>query len=447
MAKKLFGTDGVRGIANQYPMTAEFALKLGMACGLEICKEKRKVAIGRDTRLSGPMLENALAAGFMAAGTDVMLLGVLPTPAVTSIVGDLDVDMAVMITASHNPYQDNGIKLIAANGDKFSDEVTSKLEAKIATGNFALDVNRVGTISENKEALVLYLEKAKSFIAEPHPLKGLRVVLDCANGVFSGLLPQVFKDLGAGVIAVGDQPDGLNINRDCGSQHPQLMFDTVRNAHAHLGIAADGDGDRIIVCNEKGEKVASEQLIAFLAAYLKQQGKYNGNAVVSTVLSNTALERYVRSMGMDYYSTKVGERAVIEKMKEAGCSIGGEESGHVVALDYGKSGDAMVVSLLVSMGLLQSGKKMSEIFPVFMPDPFVFESPRVASREIVKTAAADEKVLAAVRAGQEKMGSEGRVVLHPSGTEPLIRVWVGGRDERLVKEISDSILAEVKRFQ
>lgn len=336
MTKKLFGTDGVRGVANVYPMTAEFAVKLGMACGQEICRNKRRAAIGRDTRISGEMLEAGLTAGLTAAGIDVVKLGVLPTPAVTSVTPELGVDMSFMITASHNPYQDNGIKLITAEGDKFSDEVTSRLEELIAADSFELEGCRLGTVSENKEAVVLYLEKAKSFIESDRPLKGLRVVLDCANGVFADIMPQVFKDLGAGVITLGNRPDGYNINKDCGSQHPEKMFETVRDAHAHLGIAVDGDGDRIIVCNEKGEKVASEQLIAFLAETLKEEGKYNGNAVVSTVLSNTALERYIRSLGMEYYSTKVGERAVIAKMQEVGCSIGGEESGHVVVADYGK---------------------------------------------------------------------------------------------------------------
>lgn len=297
MTKKLFGTDGVRGVANVYPMTAEFAVKLGMACGQEICRNKRRAAIGRDTRISGEMLEAGLTAGLTAAGIDVVKLGVLPTPAVTSVTPELDVDMSFMITASHNPYQDNGIKLITAEGDKFSDEVTSRLEELIAADRFELDGGRPGTVSENREAVVLYLEKAKSFIESDRPLKGLRVVLDCANGVFADIMPQVFKDLGAGVIALGNRPDGCNINKDCGSQHPEKMFETVRDAHAHLGIAVDGDGDRIIVCNEKGEKVASEQLIAFLAETLKEEGKYNGNAVVSTVLSNTGLSNvtFVRS--------------------------------------------------------------------------------------------------------------------------------------------------------
>ena len=443
MTKKLFGTDGVRGVANVYPMTAEFAVKLGMACGQEICRNKRRAAIGRDTRISGEMLEAGLTAGLTAAGIDVVKLGVLPTPAVTSVTPELGVDMSFMITASHNPYQDNGIKLITAEGDKFSDEVTSRLEELIAADSFELE----GTVSENKEAVVLYLEKAKSFIESDRPLKGLRVVLDCANGVFADIMPQVFKDLGAGVITLGNRPDGYNINKDCGSQHPEKMFETVRDAHAHLGIAVDGDGDRIIVCNEKGEKVASEQLIAFLAETLKEEGKYNGNAVVSTVLSNTALERYIRSLGMEYYSTKVGERAVIAKMQEVGCSIGGEESGHVVVADYGKTGDGMVAGLLLSLGLLKSGRKMSEIFPRFAFDPFVFVNPRVASREVVRQAVGDERVKAAVKAAEEKIAGRGRVVLHPSGTEPLIRVWVSGSDEALVRELSDSIVNEIKRFQ
>ena len=447
MTKKLFGTDGVRGVANVYPMTAEFAVKLGMACGQEICRNKRRAAIGRDTRISGEMLEAGLTAGLTAAGIDVVKLGVLPTPAVTSVTPELGVDMSFMITASHNPYQDNGIKLITAEGDKFSDEVTSRLEELIAADRFELDGCRLGTVSENKEAVVLYLEKAKSFIESDRPLKGLRVVLDCANGVFADIMPQVFKDLGAGVITLGNRPDGCNINKDCGSQHPEKMFETVRDAHAHLGIAVDGDGDRIIVCNEKGEKVASEQLIAFLAETLKEEGKYNGNAVVSTVLSNTALERYIRSLGMEYYSTKVGERAVIAKMREVGCSIGGEESGHVVVADYGKTGDGMVAGLLLSLGLLKSGRKMSEIFPRFAFDPFVFVNPRVASREVVRQAVGDERVKAAVKAAEEKIAGRGRVVLNPSGTEPLIRVWVSGSDEALVRELSDSIVNEIKRFQ
>jgi phosphoglucosamine mutase len=447
MTKKLFGTDGARGVANQFPMTAEFAVKLGIAAGLEVCNVYNKVAIGRDTRVSGEMLEFALAAGFMSAGVDVILLGVLPTPALTTITPELDVDMSVMITASHNPYKDNGIKLITSQGNKFSDDVTFGLEELIEKNEFDLSPEKIGTVSKHKEAIVLYLEKAKSMIDEPRPLKGLRVVIDCSNGAFSNILPQVFKDLGAGVIAIGDKPDGYNINRDCGSQHPEQMLDTVVKSKAHIGIAVDGDGDRIIICDETGKKIASEQVIAYLAKTLKDEDKYNGNAVVSTVLSNTALERYIKSLGLDYYSTKVGERAVIEKMQEVGGSIGGEESGHIVTLDYSRSGDALAVSLILCIGLLKSKKKMSEIFPLFDFDFFVFESVDVKDRDTVKKVAANESIKKAVDNAVKKMKGIGRVVLHPSGTEPKIRVWVAGADEKLVKEASAEIINAVKKFQ
>lgn len=446
MSGKLFGTDGVRGVANRYPMTADFAVKLGMACGTEICKVYRKVAIARDTRISGEMLQSALASGFLAAGVDVIELGILPTPALTAVTADLDVDMSVMITASHNPYYDNGIKLITASGDKFDDEVTSRLEQLVADGNFELSSEKLGRIYANKEALVMYLEKAKSFIDTPHPLKGMKIVLDCANGCFAGIMPQVFKDLGAGIITIGNEPDGYNINRDCGSQHPEKMYETVVGSHADIGIAVDGDGDRLLVCDNNGHKIAAEQLIAFLANYLKSKGKYRGNAVVSTIIANTALERYIRGSGFDYYSTKVGERAIIAKMKEAGCSLGGEESGHIVALDYCKSGDGMVNALLVCLALADSGKKADEVFPVFEADACVFVSVAAADRQMVSKAAASDNIRQAVAEAESLLNGSGRVVLHPSGTEPKIRVWVSGSDETLVRKASEKVVGEVKKF-
>lgn len=443
---RLFGTDGVRGVVNRNPMTADFATKLGMACGTEICKVYRKVAIARDTRISGEMLQSALTAGFLASGVDVIELGVLPTPALTAVTADLQVDMSVMITASHNPYYDNGIKLINANGDKFDDETTTRLEQLVIEGSFELSSELLGRISTYNEALVMYLEKAKSFIDEPRPLKGMRVVLDCANGCFSEIMPQVFKDLGAGVIALGNEPDGYNINRDCGSQHPEKLYETVVGAHADIGIAVDGDGDRLLVCDNNGQKIAAEQIIAFLAGYLKNKGKYRGNAVVSTIIANTALERYIRSLGFDYYSTKVGERAIIAKMQETGCSLGGEESGHIVALDYCKSGDGMVNALLVCLALAESGKKMSEVFPVFAADACIFVSVAAADRMMVSRAASSDEIKQAVVKAENVLDGTGRVVLHPSGTEPKIRVWVSGSDEILVRKASDMVVSEVKKF-
>ncbi len=445
MANRLFGTDGVRGVANQYPMTADFATKLGTACGLELCRNYKKVAIARDTRISGEMLQSALTAGFLATGVDVMLLGFLPTPAITSIVEDLNVDMAVMITASHNPYFDNGIKLIAANGDKFADEVTAKLEDMVAKADFVLSSEKLGKIIDCKEGLVMYLDKAKRFIEESRPLSGMKVVLDCANGAFAKIMPQVFMDLGAGVICLGNEPDGYNINENCGSQHPEKLFEMVKDTKAHIGVAVDGDGDRLLVCDDLGRKVPTEQIMAFVVKYLQKTGKYRGNAVVSTVLSNTAMERYIKDMGLEYYSTKVGERAIVAKMKEVGCSIGGEESGHMVWGDYCKSGDGLVNALLFCMALQDEKKKMSEIFPIFDFDPCVFVSLPVATREKVKEISGSESVQKAVAEAEDKMRGIGRVVLHPSGTEPKIRVWVAGCDENLVHEAADMIINEIKK--
>ena len=447
MANKLFGTDGVRGVANVYPMTADFAMKLAMAAGELVCKGKKKAAIGRDTRVSGEMLEAALAAGFTAAGVDVVRLGVLPTPAVTTLTPDLGVDMAVMITASHNPYYDNGIKLVAADGNKFSDEMTAALEEKISRGDFALSPEKIGRISEDVSAVEKYIEVAKSTAPSGQPLSGLKVVLDCANGVFSAIMPEVYRELGAEVISMSCEPDGTNINKDCGSMHPQKMMSKVVESGADLGIAVDGDGDRIIVCDEKGQKVNSEQVIGFLAEYLEQKGELKGRAVVSTVLSNTALERFVRSKGLPYYSTPVGERHVVAKMKEVNGAVGGEESGHVVAMDYCKSGDALVVSLILSQGVLQSRRKMSEIFPLFAFDPFEFVNPRFESREQVKELVKNEAFVQLVEECKKEIGDEGRVVIHPSGTEPLIRVWVSGKDAALVKKLSAKLVAKLEELK
>ncbi len=447
MANKLFGTDGVRGVANSYPMTAEFVTKLGTAAGTKFCNKYKKVAIARDTRISGEMIETAVAAGFMAAGVDVVLLGILPTPALSAITPDLGVDMSVMITASHNPYQDNGIKLINSEGYKFADADTLILEEAIEDGDFELSPDRFGAKTEHKDAIVMYLEKVKQITDNPAPLEGLRVVIDCANGVYSSIMPYVFKHYGAGVITLGDEPNGYNINKDCGSQHPQTMLDTVKESKAHLGIAVDGDGDRIIVCDDKGQKIPSEQIMAYLTITLMREGKYNGNAVVSTVLANTALERYVASLGMDYFSTKVGERAVVEKMRQEECSIGGEESGHIVALDYGRSGDALVTALIICMGFLKQKKKMSEIFPLFKMDYCAFTSLRVPSKDVLKEIMADDKVQKLLSEQKEKIAGKGRVVLHPSGTEPVIRVWACGSSEGLVKKVSNNLLKEMKRFE
>ena len=438
MSDKLFGTDGVRGVANQYPMTAEFALKLAMAAGEKVCTNKKKVAIARDTRISGEMLETAMASGFMAAGVDVLLLGVMPTPVLTAITSALEVDMAVMITASHNPYHDNGIKLIDAEGNKFSDKATAEIEQLIAKGEFNLNPDKIGTSSSMPDAVMLYVEKLYELVGDKEkPLEGLRV------GAFYKLMPEMFKQLGAGVIVIGNEPNGLNINKDCGSQHIEQMQKVVKEAHAQLGVACDGDGDRIIVCNEKGEKVSSEQVIAFIAQYMAANGTLQGRPVVSTILSNTGLDSFIASLGVKYFATKVGERYVIEKMQEVNGALGGEESGHVVLGDYSKTGDALVVSLVLSLGLLQSGKKMSEVFPVFKEDACAFKNLRFASNEQVKKIMADDKVLAEAEAAKSAIAGQGRVVFRASGTEPVVRIWVGGKDKALVEALAEKMVAAV----
>lgn len=447
MGNKWFGTDGVRGVANVFPLTADFALKLACASGQLLCQDKRKVIIAKDTRVSGDMLETALASGFMSMGVDVVLLGVLPTPALSMVTPEFDVDMAVMITASHNPFQDNGIKLINGSGCKFSDEVTAQLEAAIVKNEFVFEAEKIGRLSQDASAAELYKAMIKKAAPGNQPLKGLRVVLDCANGCFSEIMPEVFKDLGAGVIAIANNPNGYNVNKDCGSVHPEVMMKTVVDSHAHIGIACDGDGDRIIVCNEKGEKINAEQVIAFLTKYMKDENLLNGKAVVSTVLSNTGLESYVHALGLEYYSTNVGERYVIDKMNEITASVGGEESGHVIISNYSRTGDALVVGLVLCLGLIKNGCKMSEIFPVFAFDPYVFVNPRFATKEKIKEALDDAGVKKAIAEGEDKIKGKGRIVVRPSGTEPLIRIWICGRDENVVKDIAAKIIAEIEKFQ
>lgn len=447
MGNKFFGTDGVRGVANVYPMTVDFAMALAKAAAEMICTNKMRVAIAKDTRLSGDMFEASMTAGFNSMGVNVISLGVMPTPALTMLTPDLNVDMAVMITASHNPYQDNGIKLISSSGDKFADEVTANLEELALQNEFSYAKEKIGSVVHHSNPLGKYKKAALAIAPSAQALKGLKIVIDGANGVFSTLMPEVFQELGAEVIALAVAPDGRNINKDCGSMHPQNMMEKVKESKAALGIAVDGDGDRIIVCNELGEKISSEQVIAFLAKYFHENGLLKGRAVVSTILSNTGLETYIRSLGVDYYSTAVGERYVIEKMQEVGGALGGEESGHVVLGDYSKTGDALMVGIVLALGLVKSGQKMSEIFPVFAAEPVVFVNPRFDAQDKIKVIMKNEAVLAELEAANKKMAGVGRVVLRASGTEPLIRVWVGGQDEALVKEVSAKLLLVIEALR
>ena len=436
---KWFGTDGVRGAANEFPMTADFALKLGCAAAELICTQRCRVAIAKDTRISGDMLEAALTAGFTAKGVDVVRLGIVPTPAVTTLAGQLDVDMAVMITASHNPYQDNGIKLISPDGSKFSDETTAALEMMILNNAFSFDGRKIGRVIEDKTAGERY-EQAALNMFSGLDLKGMKIAVDCANGCFSGILPNVLQRLGADIVVLGTTPDGMNINRDCGSQHPEALMDLVKEQHADLGIATDGDGDRIKICDDSGRLVKSDQLLAFLAEYLQKTGENQLRPIVSTKLSNTGLERYItKILGLPYFITPVGERHVISRLRDEGGVCGGEESGHLVLLDYAQSGDAMMAALKVLQGIAASGKKASEIFPLFEEDFVFFENYKVADNAQVKTTAGDPTLKVLVDKFAQDMAGHGRVVIHPSGTEPKIRIWVCGDDEAKVKACGQAL--------
>ncbi len=441
MAKnKWFGTDGVRGVANEFPMTAEFACKLAMAVAELVCDDRKKVAIAKDTRISGDMLEAALIAGFTSKGVDVIKLGVLPTPAVTTFVSELEVDMAVMITASHNPYYDNGIKLITNSGDKFADEITAKIENLIEKNEFILNKDNIGKVFEDYTIAEKYKQIALNMFDKKQNLAGMKIVADCANGVFSEILPDVLKKLGADVWVLGNKPDGYNINRDCGSQHPKSMLEEIKKQKADLGIAVDGDGDRIKIGDDEGNLIKSEQLMAFIAMFLEKNGENNGRAFASTKLSNTALERFItQKLKLQYVSTAVGERPVIKALKENGGMIGGEESGHIVLLDYAKSGDAMMTFLKVLQGLKAEGKKASQVFPLFKDDFLYFENYKTKNNAQVKEITQAEELKNLVDELSRKIEGHGRVVIHPSGTEPKIRVWVCGDDEAVVNELGKTL--------
>lgn len=446
MTEKLFGTDGVRGVANVFPMTGDFVMKLAQAAAVVMCNNQKKVAIAKDTRISGDMLEAALTAGFNAAGVNVIRLGVLPTPAITMLTPELGVDMSVMITASHNPYHDNGIKLIGADGNKLSDEQTAKIEELIAQNNFILDKDKIGCVFDSVDALDKYVAKVKANF-QKNSLQGMKIVLDCANGAFASFAPALLVDLGAEVVPVGVEPNGCNINKNCGSTATQFMQDTVVNCQADMGIALDGDGDRIIICDEKGQRLDGDQILAFLGGYLYGKEKLKANAVVATIWSNLGLEKYLNSKGIKYLRTAVGERYVTEKMREIGASFGGEESGHMVQFDFGPTGDGLVTGITMAIGIKESGKKMSEIFPVFEKCPCELKNLRFANREIIAKVMDDAQVKNVIAETAEYMKTVGgSVIVRKSGTEPLIKIRVEAEDVVPVTMVMQKIVDVIAKF-
>ena len=440
MTNKLFGTDGVRGVANIYPLTIDFCTRLAGVLSTQICTHQHRVAIARDTRISGPMLFSALCAGFTAHGIDVLDLGIIPTPLCTTLTPQLNVDMSIMITASHNPYQDNGLKLIAADGNKFSDAQTAALEETLAT-DFTPTYNsaKIGTVTQYAAGLPNYLTTIAK-IAPQNALQSMKIVLDSANGAFSNIMSQIFTHLGAEIISLSDSPNGTNINQDCGSQHTENLSRTVVENGYNLGVAVDGDGDRIIICDENGKRLDGDQIIAFLTTYLHKHNLLKNNAAVATIYSNLGLGKYIRSLGIDFYATAVGERYVIEKMHEIGANLGGEESGHMVLSDYALTGDALIAAVVVCLGIKELAQPVSHIFPVFQPFPAKAFNLRFENKEIINTLLAKPQVQQCIEQIKTDLEGHGTILVRKSGTEPVIRLKIEDENETTAEAAAQKIL-------
>jgi phosphoglucosamine mutase len=439
MTRKLFGTDGIRGTANSEPMTPETALKVAMAVGecFRNGAHKHLVVIGKDTRLSGYMLEPALTAGFVTMGMDVVLVGPLPTPAIAMLTRSLRADLGVVLSASHNPYCDNGIKLFGRDGYKLSDEFEQKIEACLDNGpSRRASPAELGRVKRLDDAGGRYIEFVKQSFPRGLRLDGLRIVVDCAHGAAYKVAPTVFWELGAEVFPIAVAPDGFNINRDCGSTAPEELCRKVREMRADIGIALDGDADRVLVADERGHIVDGDQLLAVIAENLKDDGRLAKPGVVGTVMSNLGLERYLGGLGLSLERTPVGDRYVLEHMREHGFNIGGEQSGHIIMSDFTTTGDGFVAALQVLAVVKKQGQPVSKVCHRFDPLPQVLKNVRYKSGKPLENA----KVRSAIKQAQARLNGLGRLVVRPSGTEPVIRVMVEGDDKGLVEEVVDGIV-------
>ncbi|MBR0673398.1 phosphoglucosamine mutase [Neoroseomonas soli] len=442
--RRLFGTDGIRGTANRAPMDAATALRLGQAAGRYFNRgtHRHRVVIGKDTRLSGYMLEPALTAGFIGAGMDVVIVGPLPTPAIALLTRSLRADLGVMISASHNPYEDNGIKLFGPDGLKLTDEQECEIEA-LMDGDLACALvapGRLGRASRLEDAPGRYIEAAKASFPRGLTLEGLRIVVDCAHGAAYKVAPTVLWELGAEVVSIGVAPDGFNINRGVGSTAPAQLAEIVRERRADLGIALDGDADRVVLVDELGQLVDGDQILALVARSWHAQERLRGGAVVATVMSNMGLERFLGTRGLKLLRTAVGDRYVGERMRETGCNLGGEQSGHMIMPDFGTTGDGLIAALQVLAVLVEEGRPASEALRCFTPLPQRLVNVRYAGASPL----ADEGVKAAITAEEAALGARGRVLIRASGTEPVIRVMAEAEEEALV-EATVARLAETIR--
>jgi phosphoglucosamine mutase len=440
MTRKLFGTDGIRGTANG-KITPDLAMKVAQATGIVFQRgdHRHRVVIGKDTRLSGYMIESAMQAGFTSVGMDVLLLGPMPTPAVAMLTRSMRADVGIMISASHNMFEDNGIKLFGPDGYKLSDEIEAKIE-KLIAGDLPIKLAKSESLGRAKrvdDVMARYIEFAKMTLPRHLSLDGLRIVVDCANGAAYRVAPEALWELGAEVFSIGVEPDGFNINRNVGSTAPDTLVKKVREMRADIGIALDGDADRVLIVDETGRVVDGDQLMAAVAEYWNEDGKLSQPGIVATQMSNLGLERYLASLGLSLARTAVGDRYVLEHMRQHGYNLGGEQSGHIILSDYVTTGDGLVAALQVMALVKRRARPVSEVCRRFDPVPQVLKNVRFDRTRPVP----DDKLTAVVEAGRAKLGASGRLFIRASGTEPVMRVMAEGDDHDLVESVVDDVCA------
>ena len=443
MQKKYFGTDGIRGRANEFPMTAESALKIGMAAGQYFknnTKKVNRVVIGKDTRLSGYMFENALTAGLTSMGMNVLLLGPVPTPAVGILTPSMRADLGIMISASHNPHEDNGIKFFGPDGFKLSDEAEQNIEELIGKNLRNVGLSDIGRAKRIEDGLFRYVERVKSSFPSGMRLDGMKVVIDCANGAGYRAAPEVLWELGADVIPVGVNPNGLNINKNCGSTNPQIAAEAVVSHGADVGICLDGDADRIILIDSEGNIADGDQIMGVIASRWFEDGLLTGSGIATTVMSNLGLERFLKQRGISMERTQVGDRYVVEHMRKSGFNLGGEQSGHIILSDFSTTGDGLIAGLQFLAEIIRSERGSKDLARIFEPVPQLLKN---ASYKAGSDPLSKPNVVKAIKAAELKLQNNGRLLIRKSGTEPLIRVMAESEDEEKMTKAVDSVVAEI----
>ncbi len=448
MTRKYFGTDGIRGTVNKFPMTAEIALKVGMAIGAKFIdgNHRHRVVIGKDTRLSGYVVEPALTAGLAAVGMDVFLVGPVPTPAVSMLTRSIRADIGIMISASHNPYHDNGIKIFTRDGQKLSDEIEKEIESLIEgdVSSYLAKPENLGRVQRLDDASNRYIEFVKNSFPKDQSLTNLKIVVDCANGAAYKIAPKILWELGAEVIEIGTEPNGFNINEKCGSTHPEALRTKVLEEKADIGIALDGDADRLLVVDEKGNSVDGDKLIALIAEKLHAAGNLKNDTVVITQMSNLALENYLSYIGVSTIRSQVGDRYVLEEMRKNRCNFGGEQSGHIVISDYSTTGDGLIAALQVLATLCKTKKPASEALNLFELFPQILKNTKFDASK--QNPLEDENVKSFIKEKEVELGENGRILVRKSGTENLIRVMVEGKDQKQIERIADEIISRINNY-